>query len=397
MPAKPGVPTRIRPTLERVGNAAEAFLLSPCASSADLPTGQGEGQPAAFLPSTTRRKVCSWRADMNKDQIKKLDGYFVRLQPHALGPHNEPRDDDWLVTVVTGDDALQLTNMNGAGFVMLGLDHVYSYFTDKTRGGKYGYLQLLSQVRISDTGTVSAEPLPPPKVSGSAPVPKFNPLVVNDGFRDRLFTWHGRDPVHLATEDDARQLGQFFVALCDALRHGSGREPEFQPQDDIRDDVVYELTPDHRARHRLLGGMGGGPGKAVLVLTNRPAYGQSTETLSRHDSVRRLIDRYEYGVHNLLNRSVGSIWAQNLLDSERQQWVKEVAELLEKAGATPSEVTEFRVLHTFAPKGLGAVIDGSAFKDPERATITSRNAKHRDEMSERLDRLLTLIKKIEQR
>jgi len=34
---------------------------------------------------------------------------------------------------------------------------------------------------------------------------------------------------------------------------------------------VWELTPDHRSKHKLLGGMGGKAATAVLVLTNNKA------------------------------------------------------------------------------------------------------------------------------
>lgn len=46
-------------------------------------------------------------------------------------------------------------------------------------------------------------------------------------------------------------------------------------------------------------------------------------------------------VNRKLWRMVGSIWAQSLLDLKRKLWVKEVDNLLEKAGATFSEITEF--------------------------------------------------------
>ena len=66
---------------------------------------------------------------MNKDQAKKLAGHMVRLQPPARGPQNETCDDDWLVRVLS-DDTLQLINTSRSGSLMLGVDHIFSYFTD---------------------------------------------------------------------------------------------------------------------------------------------------------------------------------------------------------------------------------------------------------------------------
>ena len=40
---------------------------------------------------------------------------------------------------------------------------------------------------------------------------------------------------------------------------------------DIRGEIVYELSPDGRARRRLRGGRGGAAGQQVLVLTMKAA------------------------------------------------------------------------------------------------------------------------------
>jgi len=102
--------------------------------------------------------------------------------------------------------------------------------------------------------------------------PRLTPLVVVDGNGSRRFvTWRGRDPVHLIDhEEPPRQLGGFSAPVCDALRRDSGFEPQFNLPDQIRGEVVYELSPDFRAKWRLLGGMGDGSGSQVLVLVPRP-------------------------------------------------------------------------------------------------------------------------------
>lgn len=37
----------------------------------------------------------------------------------------------------------------------------------------------------------------------------------------------------------------------------------------IRHEIVWELTPDHLSKHKLLGGMGGKASTSVLVLINK--------------------------------------------------------------------------------------------------------------------------------
>lgn len=99
---------------------------------------------------------------------------------------------------------------------------------------------------------------------------QFNPLVMNDNGVPRCFTWHSRDPVYLINEDQQdQQLMEFFVPLCDALRKDSGMEPQFNLPDNIKGEIVYELSPDYRSKWRLLGGYGGDTGDQVLVLIRK--------------------------------------------------------------------------------------------------------------------------------
>ena len=51
------------------------------------------------------------------------------------------------------------------------------------------------------------------------------------------------------------------------LRLETGREPQFNAPNDIRHEIVWELTPDYRSRHKLLGGMNGAHAMQILVLT----------------------------------------------------------------------------------------------------------------------------------
>jgi hypothetical protein len=74
-----------------------------------------------------------------------------------------------------------------------------------------------------------------------------------------------------SAEEPPAQLMEFYVALCDELRKASGREPQFCLSNQITGDIVYELAKDLTARWPLLGGNGGKPGQAILVLTARSA------------------------------------------------------------------------------------------------------------------------------
>ena len=214
---------------------------------------------------------------VNKGRLAKSIGSHCRLDPAAKGPRGQPQDDDWLVKNVT-DDSCTLENTRTEATAVLGIDHIHSWLSDPERTTptqRYGFLQLHVDVKIATTGRVSVTPLPPPRAAGPT-APTLNPLVLNDGDEQRSFTWRGRDQVHLIDEDDPRQLMGFYTTLCDALRRETELEPEFHDPNDIRGDIVYELSPDQRAKSRLLGGRGGNTGQAVLVLTHQPAKSPSS-------------------------------------------------------------------------------------------------------------------------
>jgi hypothetical protein len=213
---------------------------------------------------------------MNRQQLKKTEGQYVRLQPPAVGPRGEEVDEDWLVREVK-DDVIELLNTQRGVVAAIGFDHIFNYFSDGTRGNahqRYGFLQLHSQVRIGNAYMARVEPLPPPRVSAMSRRAVSQPLIVRVGNDDRYFSWRGRDAdaVHLVPrEEELRQLFEAYMRICDAIRRDSGREPQFDLPNDLRGEVVYELSADGEARWRLLGGMGGKAGKAVLVLTDRPS------------------------------------------------------------------------------------------------------------------------------
>ena len=103
---------------------------------------------------------------MNKDQVKKLAAFRVRIRPIALRPNNNrelpPVDDDWTVSELTAEK-ITLTNLRTGHCATLGLDHIHSFLSDPARdqsGIKYGFLQLRVQLSLLPH-TLNIEPLPP--------------------------------------------------------------------------------------------------------------------------------------------------------------------------------------------------------------------------------------------
>src|SRR2546430_9519392 len=208
---------------------------------------------------------------MNHDQFKRCIDQTLRLEPAAIGPNGRPVDDDWRIVAVNADGkAATLRNLTRGRELVIGFDHVKNYDTDPARGAGHGFLNMLWQVRIDREGRITGRPIP--ARAAEAPAPEFQPLVVNDGDAVRHLTWAERDgTVALLPEGEARQLYGTFVGLCDPLRVETNREPQFDAPDRIQHEIVWEVTPDHRSKHKLLGGMGGRAATSVLVLTNNKA------------------------------------------------------------------------------------------------------------------------------
>ena len=102
---------------------------------------------------------------------------------------------------------------------------------------------------------------------------QFNPVVVYDEGRNRYFSWHSRDPIHLIeNEGQDQQLLDFLVPLRDAIYEHSDMKPQFSFPHDLKGEVVYEISSDFQSKWRLLGGMGDGPGDQVLVLLPPPRH-----------------------------------------------------------------------------------------------------------------------------
>lgn len=213
---------------------------------------------------------------MNKAQLKKSVGCYLQLRPVPRTRDGAVIDDDWVLSSVT-DDRLELHNIPFGYVATLGTDHVYSFMTNPARdagGVKHGFLSLHVQL-ILDGPNVRIEPHPPPRSQNFDEFfhpHSFSPLIVEDKGYPRYFSWRGRDPLHLIRiEDTPRQLLEFERTLCDALRGlpHSKLKPQFNVPNRITGEIVYELSPDFRAKWRLLGGMGTHPSDQVLVLVSR--------------------------------------------------------------------------------------------------------------------------------
>jgi hypothetical protein len=208
---------------------------------------------------------------MNHEQFGRCAGQALRLEPPALGADGVPVDDDWTVaTVNRASGSATLRNLTRGGDVVVGFDHVRSYDTDPARGQGFGFLNTLWQIRIARDGSISGRPIP--VRPGVAPAPEFHPFIVNDGQGNRHLTWASRDAtIAQLIEGEARQLYGTFIRVCDALRLETDREPQFNAPKDIGHEIVWELAPDHRSRHKLLGGMSGVHALQVLVLSGERA------------------------------------------------------------------------------------------------------------------------------
>lgn len=208
---------------------------------------------------------------MNKDQLRKSVGQVVRLRPPAQDIAGRACDDRWLVQAT--DAALTLCNQRTNQIATLGYDHVIKYTTDPANsvdGTLAAFLNVGVSVRIGPD-RIDVEPFLTPGVGAEmVDVARLNPLVVREGSTERLFSWRGRGPVHtIAAEEPPRQLFEFFRDLCAAIRTDTEFEPEFNLPSEIRGEIVYEFSPDGRARWQVLGGMNGAAASQVLVVRPR--------------------------------------------------------------------------------------------------------------------------------
>jgi len=103
---------------------------------------------------------------MNRDKLKNLVGYRIRIRPVAHHPSEFDElpvvDDDWIIINVERD-RVEFKNVRTGHRLVLGLDHIHSFMSDPGRdkdGIKYGFLQLRVQLSLLPHG-FDIEPLAP--------------------------------------------------------------------------------------------------------------------------------------------------------------------------------------------------------------------------------------------
>jgi hypothetical protein len=176
---------------------------------------------------------------MDHAQFRKCIGQRLRLEPPAIGPEGRTVDDDWgVMSVDPALDAATIRNLTRGGDLTIGFDAVKNYDRDPARGEGHGFLNMLWQVRIARDGGITARPIPARPAAEQRP--ELHTLVMNDGEANRHLIWTSRDSrIALLPDGDSRQLLGTFIGVCDALRADTGREPQFDAPNDIRNETVW--------------------------------------------------------------------------------------------------------------------------------------------------------------
>lgn len=104
----------------------------------------------------------------------------------------------------------------------------------------------------------------------------------------------------------------------------------------------------------------------------------------------------DWAVTNLQNRTVRSEEEQDQLEADAHKWEDKAVRLME-GHADPSEISDFKTLGTYTPKGLTPLVSNVVHQSVYTNMLKGRNAKFRNEMSEQLDRLMKIVRKLEQK
>ncbi|MEQ1760455.1 MAG: hypothetical protein ABL986_19250 [Vicinamibacterales bacterium] len=340
---------------------------------------------------------------MNKDQLRKNQHKTAKLHPEARGMKGEVLEDDWTF-VVHDNDTVTLTNTRTQQTLRLGCDNLEGWDSDAARGDTFGFLKHHMSIGTDASGQLFAKPTSLRPIQ-EAP-PRFNPLLVRADDVEWQLIWDARDAqLHRIPETNPRQLYEHFTAVCAALREITGREPQFDSPNDIRHELVYGLTDDHRARFQLLGGMNGAEGTGVLVLRRKSAAGvrlqdadaENQERADKAELMQRLSACHAAGVDNVLNRYVNTSADQDALDADRQQWKAGALQAMRDAGCTASDIARVDKLGTYQGQHLRPLFGPGALilSASEQLHLAARNKKHRDNMAERLNRLMTALQNLE--
>lgn len=134
-----------------------------------------------------------------------------------------------------------------------------------------------------------------------------------------------------------------------------------------------------------------GVGASGLALLLRRKWSQAglrkPESDARLDEIRGwariLCEHAEWGTHYLQNAAVGSDADLTDLRSAEREWIEQGVEKMRDAGCPEEDVSEFRVIKHFRAIGLPG--------------INQDHAKLRDQIAERVDRLVAAAGRLEER
>jgi hypothetical protein len=101
------------------------------------------------------------------------------------------------------------------------------------------------------------------------------------------------------------------------------------------------------------------------------------------DIVKELTSQVHFATHTLLHAKLGSAWTIETLRERISLWEQDVLAVLEKAGASEVDKSEFQYLITFTPRGLG----GSSPK----------HARTRENLAEQIHRLRAITRRLEEK
>jgi hypothetical protein len=127
----------------------------------------------------------------------------------------------------------------------------------------------------------------------------------------------------------------------------------------------------------------------------------SLESASK-TAAKRLAELSGHAVDHLMNRTVSSDAEQDDLEEDRHRWIAEIVAVAEQGRADISDVARLKHIGTYSPKGLGHLVMPSATELVPSgigplSELIARNVKHRNEVAERNERLVQVIKKLEKR
>jgi hypothetical protein len=172
---------------------------------------------------------------LNREQLQRTVGTRVQLQPvaHRLddaGNLLHSIDDDWIVESVS-NDGIKISNPRTGLFVLLGLDHAYSYTSNPGRvegGLKFGFLMLKVQLTLK-RNEVIVRPIPRPGESVPPPPQTIPPESASDRLArivaERAFN---QNTEFLATTAEALHAVQanrvkLFARIAEALSVHAGQ------------------------------------------------------------------------------------------------------------------------------------------------------------------------------